>query len=242
MHNNIGDDMDLLQVFYRGMISLIVLFLTTKMLGKKQVSEMSVFDYVIGISIGNFAAEMTINFESNEVNGILAVIIFGVVAYLVSYLSMKSIILRRFFMGKPTILIKNGKILKKNMRNANIDINDILEEARINGYFDLKEINYAVMETNGHISFLPFAKYKTLTRKDVDIDVKDSGLCANVVMDGSVMHKNLKNVGLTEKWLYQKLEKLGYKNIKKIFLCTVDSNKEISVYENNNVKYGDIFE
>lgn len=234
--------MDLLQVFYRGMISLIVLFLTTKMLGKKQVSEMSVFDYVIGISIGNFAAEMTINFESNEVNGILAVIIFGVVAYLVSYLSMKSIILRRFFMGKPTILIKNGKILKKNMRNANIDINDILEEARINGYFDLKEINYAVMETNGHISFLPFAKYKTLTRKDVDIDVKDSGLCANVVMDGSVMHKNLKNVGLTEKWLHQKLEKLGYKNIKKIFLCTVDSNKEISVYENNNVKYGDIFE
>lgn len=234
--------MDLLQVFYRGIISLVVLFLTTKMLGKKQVSEMGVFDYVIGISIGNFAAEMTINFEANEINGIVAVVLFGIVAYLVSFLSMKSTALRRFFMGKPTIIINKGKLLKKNIRNANIDINEILEEARINGFFDLKEIEYAVLETNGHISFLPYAKYKTLTPEDMGVKTKSGGLCANVIIDGNLMHKNLKNVGLTEEWVKHNLEVLGYKDLKKIFLCTVDTNKNISVYENNNVKYDDIFE
>ena len=234
--------MDLLQVFYRGMISLIALFLTTKMLGKKQVSEMGVFDYVIGISIGNFAAEMTINFEANEINGIVAVLIFGLVAYLVSYLSMKSMSLRRFFMGKPTVIIYKGKISKLNMKKANFDLNELLEEARINGYFDLKEIEYAVLETNGHISFLPYAKYKPITSNDMNIETKSTGLCANVIIDGNLMKHNLKNIGLDEDWLKRNLAVLGYNDYKKIFLCTVDSNKKISVFEKNSVKYHDIFE
>ena len=234
--------MDLFQVFYRGIISLIILFLTTKMLGKKQVSEMSVFDYVIGISIGNFAAEMTINFEANEVNGVVAVFIFGLVAYLVSYLSMKSMRLRRFFMGKPTIIIKNGKLSRINMKKVNIDLNEVLEEARMNGYFDLKEIEYAVLETNGHISFLPYAKYKSLTPQDMSIDSISSGLCANVIIDGHIMNHNLINMGLNINWLKHNLELLGFNDYQNIFLCTVDSNKKISVFEKNNVKYKDIFE
>ena len=84
---------EFISVTIRAILSLITLFLITKMLGKKQVSQLSLFDQVIGISIGNFAAEMTINLESNELNGIWAVVLFGFFAYLVSYLTMKSIIL-----------------------------------------------------------------------------------------------------------------------------------------------------
>ena len=234
--------MDLVQVMYRGIISLIILFLVTKMLGKKQVSEMGVFDYVIGISIGNFAAEMTINFEANEINGIFAVFLFGLVSYLVSYLSIKCMCLRRFFMGKPTIIINKGKLSKLNMKKANLDLNEVLEEARINGYFDLKEIEYAVLETNGHISFLPYAKYKPVTNQDLGIEGKSSGLCANVIIDGNIMLHNLTNLGLSIDWLKQNLEKLGFNDIKNIFLCTIDSNKKLSIFEKNNVKYKDIFE
>ena len=109
---------ELKSVLLRALSSLLVLFLVTKILGKKQVSQLSLFDYVIGISIGNFAAEMTINLESEEFYGILAVIIFGLIAYLVSILTMKSIKLRRFFMGTPTILIQNGKILDNNFHKV----------------------------------------------------------------------------------------------------------------------------
>ena len=149
--------MELLDVTLRAFISLITLFLITKMLGKRQVSQLSLFDYVIGISIGNFAAEMTINLESDYLHGILAVVIFGFVAYFVSILTMKSIHLRRYFMGVPTILIQDGKLLEKNMKKIKYDMNDLLEQCRINGYFDLSEIKYALMEANGTLSILPFA-------------------------------------------------------------------------------------
>lgn len=99
---------DLLNVCFRGFLSLITLFLVTKMLGKKQVSQLSLFDYVIGISIGNFAAEMTTNLDSNILHGTVAVIVFGIIAYTISIATMKSIVLRRFFSGIPTIIIEDG--------------------------------------------------------------------------------------------------------------------------------------
>ena len=160
---------EVLTTSYRAIISLAVLFLVTKMIGKKQVSELSLFDYVIGISIGNFAAEMTINLESQEINGIVAVLIFGIVAYIVSYITMKSIYLRRFFIGVPTIIIDKGKINYKNMKKFKMDINDLLEQARINGYFDLSEIEYGIMEANGIMSFKLKDIYDTPTNKDLNI-------------------------------------------------------------------------
>ena len=156
---------EVLDVTVRSLLSLVTLFLVTKMLGKKQVSQLSLFDYVIGISIGNFAAEMSINLDTNYINGTVAVIIFGVVAYIVSILTMKSIYLRRFFMGVPTILIEHGKLLVNGMRKVKFDLNDLLEECRINGYFDISEIEYAIMETNGTVSILPKGDYKSVTMK-----------------------------------------------------------------------------
>ena len=105
-----------LRIIPRSLVSLIVLFLITKAIGKKQVSELSLFDYVIGISIGNFAAEMIMNFDNNYYNGIVAMITFGFIAWLVSYFTMKSMVLRRIIIGTPTVLIQNGKIIEKNLR------------------------------------------------------------------------------------------------------------------------------
>lgn len=234
---------EVLDVIFRGCISLITLFLVTKMIGKKQVSQLSVFDYVIGISIGNFAAEMTINLDSPYINGTIAVILFGLVAYTVSILSLKNLYLRRFFMGVPTLLIQNGKLLKKGLRKVKLDTNDFLEEARSNGYFDLNEIEYAIMEANGKISFLPKDKYKPVTKQDMNIQTQKIGLCANVIIDGKVIKDVLKKINKTESWLYQQLKIHGYKTTNKILLATVDVNEKISIYENNvNEKINNIVE
>ena len=193
------DCMELLDVTIRALLSLATLFFITKLLGKKQVSQLSLFDYVIGISIGNFAAEMTINLESQELNGIVAVIIFGLVAYLVSYITMKSIKLRRFFMGTPTMLIQNGKILEKNLKKVKCDINDMLEEVRVKGYFDLSQVEYAIMEVDGQLSILPKSKYRPLTPNDMNIKVNYEGLCANVIIDSKIIKENLKIMNKDEK-------------------------------------------
>ena len=223
---------ELLNVIFRALVSLVILFLVTKLIGKKQVSQLSLFDYVIGISIGNFAAEMTINLESEEVYGILAVIIFGGIAYLVSILCMKSIKLRRFFMGTPTVLIEHGKILEKAFYKVRYDINDMLEQCRIKGYYDISEIEYAIVEANGELSILPCDSNKCVTKKDMNIKYIKNGLCANVIIDGKIMYRNLELIGKNDKWLYDKLKLYG-KSLSDIILGTVDIDDKIMFYERN---------
>lgn len=225
--------MEVLDVIMRALVSLVVLFFVTKMLGKKQVSQLSVFDYVIGISIGNFAAEMTTDLDIPYINGVLSVLIFGIVAYLVSYFTMKSIKLRRFFMGTPTMIIQNGKILIDNMRKVKIDINDLLEECRTEGYFDISQIEYALMEANGHISILPKGENLPVTIKDMNLKVQKQGLCANLVIDGKIMNENLKNVHKDEDWLRKELKIKGYKELDNILLATLDINEKLVIYEKN---------
>ncbi len=223
---------ELFNVVIRGLLSLITLFLVTKLIGKKQVSQLSLFDYVIGISIGNFAAEMTINLESEELYGIIAVLLFGGIAYLVSVGTMKSIKLRRFFMGSPTILIEHGKILQDNFYKVKYDINDMLEQCRVNGYFDISEIDYAIVEANGELSILAKSEYLPVNRNDMKLKVSKNGLCANVIIDGKVMYNNLKKINMDEKWLNKEL-KLKGKDISDIILATVDINDKVVFYERN---------
>ena len=220
-------------VIIRSIISLTVLFGVTKLLGKKQVSQLSLFDYVIGISIGNFAAEITMNMETQFINGITAMIVFGLIAYLVSILTMKSIILRRFFMGTPTILIQKGKILEKNLKKVKFDVNELLEECRSEGYFDISEIEYALMESKGTLSILPKGEYKQINIKDMNIKPKEQNLTANIIIDKKIMHNNLKKMEKTEKWLKQKLKEKGYKTTNKILLATLDNNEKLTIYEKN---------
>lgn len=234
---------ELLDVTIRAISSLITLFLVTKLLGKKQVSQLSLFDYVIGISIGNFAAEMTINLESNELNGIWAVVLFGLFAYIISILTMKSIHLRRFFMGTPTILIQEGKILESNLKKMKFDINDMLESIRIAGYFDLSQIDYAIMEANGTLSILPKAGYRSLTPNDMKIKVEKEGLCFNVIIDGKIMHSNLEKTNRDDNWLIKQLKVKGYNDISKILLVTMDINEKLVIYERNyNIEPKDVLE
>lgn len=223
---------ELLNVVFRALISLLTLFLITKLIGKKQVSQLSLFDYVIGISIGNFAAEMTINLDSEEIYGVVAVVIFGGIAYIVSMLTMKSIKLRRFFMGTPTILIEHGKIIEKNFYKVRYDMNDMLEQCRVNGYFDISEIDYAIVEANGELSILAKVENNPVTLKDMKLKGSKKGLCANVIIDGKIMYDNLDKIDKSVEWLDKELKVKG-KDISDIILGTVDINDKVLFYERN---------
>ena len=237
------DFMEALLIIPRSLMSLIVLFLATKLIGKKQVSELSLFDYVIGISIGNFTAEMTMNLDGQYINGVVALMTFGVIAYLISLVTMKSIRLRRFFIGVPTIIIQNGKIIEKAMRHVMIDINDLLEQCRINGYYDLTQIEYAIMEANGKISIMPKADYRPLTPNDMNLKVQKEELQANVIIDGVIMQNNLENMNKSIDWLEKELKVKGYKEYDDIILAILDKNDKLTIFDkNNNIKVHNVLE
>ncbi len=225
---------EVLDVSIRAITSLILLFFITKLIGKKQVSELSLFDYVISISIGNFAAEISMNLDYQIANGLVAVLIFGLVAAIVAYLTMKSIFLRRFFLGSPTIIIENGKFVYKNLKRLKMDINDFLETARIAGYFDIGKIKYAIMEANGKVSFLLNEEENPVTIKDAKLTYKKEGLQANVIIDGKIMHKNLEVIKKDENWLLKQLKVIGKERLDDILLATVDNvTGKLSIYEKN---------
>lgn len=220
---------ELFQVIIRSLLSLITLFLVTKILGKKQVSQLSLFDYVIGISIGNFAAEMTINLESDILHGTVAVLIYGFIAYVISIATMKSIFLRRFFMGVPTIIIEVGVLLYESLKKVKYDINDFLEQCREMGYFDISEIAYAIMETSGKLSILPKATYQTVINKDMNIKRNKACLVSNVIIDGNIMKDNLRISGKDEDWLLKQIKQRG-KSINNILLATLEDER-LLIYE-----------
>ena len=224
---------EIYSVLFRTILVLIVLFFITKMLGKKQISQLSLFDYIVGITIGSIAADISLDLEKNLFSGLVSLFIYGFIAYLISELTIKSIIARRFLTGVPTVLVEKGKIIESGLKKTKIDVNELLAEARISGYFNLEEINYAIMEINGAISFLPREEERPATKKDMNIRKKKSGLTSNVIIDGKIMENNIKAINKDKTWVEQKLKLQGVNKIEDVLLATVDINEKLTIYKKN---------
>ena len=230
-------------VFIRSIVTIVVLFLLAKVMGKKQISQLNLFDYIVGITIGSVAADISLDLNKSFLDGVICMLVFGLTGALVSYVTLKSIKLRRFFTGTPSIIIENGKIIEEGLKKVKFDINDLMEELRGAGYFNIDEVAYAVMETNGKISFLTKDEEKPVTKKDMDLKIIPSSLVANIIIDGKIMMNNLKAMNKDEKWLSHELKVLGYKDLDEILLATLDSNDKIMVYKKGiSAKYDTIFE
>lgn len=222
-----------LNICFRTILVLIILFFITKMMGKKQISELNFFDYVVGITIGSIAADISLDIEKNMIAGIAALFIYGFISYIISFVSIKSILARRFFIGVPTVLVEKGKIIESGLKKSKIDVNDLLMVARENGYFNLDEIDYALMEVNGNISFLPKEKEKPVTKRDMKIKCSNEGLTVNAIIDSKYMVNNMKAINKDTEWLDHELKVNGYDNYDNILLATIDNNYKVTIYEKN---------
>lgn len=225
--------MGYLLILGKGITSIVVLFILSKVMGRKQVSQLNVFDYIIGISIGSIAAEMTLNNEVDFFEGVFAISIYALFAYLITLLTNKSIMARRLLIGCPTVLIEDGKLNYKALKKSKLDLNDFLQEARIQGYFNLSEIEFAIMEANGQVSFLPKSNAQPVKRKDIKLKTSYEGLCCNAVIDGKIMINNLKEIGKNEEWLLTRLKNNHYKDINSLALVILDSKEKMTVYDKN---------
>ena len=225
--------MDILNTLGRTVLIFIILFFLVKLMGKKQVSEMNLFDYLIGITIGNIVGEISLDIEKDLVAGICCLFIYGLLSVFISYLTIKNIRIRRFVYGVPTVLIENNKIIEGGLRKAKIDVSELLSEARSQGYFKLEDIEYAIMETNGKISFMPVNSSSPATKKDVNAKINKESLVANVIIDSVLLEKNLKEMNKNKKWLDSVLKTRGYKNYDNILLATLDINDKVIIYRKN---------
>lgn len=230
--------MELFRTAVTSVISIIVLFLLTKLMGNKQLSQLSMFDYIIGISIGSIAAECSFENENPE-RMVAAMMIYALSAYLVSIVTGKSTRLRKIIIGRPLILYDNGKLYRENFKKARIDISDFLTHCRNQGYFDLSKIRTAVFEYNGSLSLLPVESDRPLTPNDIDISPMQQEIMVNVILDGHVNDKNLKQTGNNRIWLEKQLHSQGFHNADEVFLGMVnimDNTIDLYPIETDNKK------
>lgn len=233
---------EILKIILTSLGSLIVLFILTKLIGNREMSQLNMFDYINSITIGSIAAEMATALE-DFVEPLIAMIVYATATIFISYISCKSTILQRIITGKTKILIDNGRIYAKNFKKARLEINEFLTQCRSQGYFNINDIQTAILETNGKISILPKSGIKPATPDDLNIQVRQEKIVTNVILDGKVLKENLKNVGKTEEWLYREINKQDKFKIKDIFLATIDVEENLSVYVKiNKSNSHDMFE
>lgn len=221
--------MELLYIVFTTIGSVITLFFLTKIMGNRQMSQLSMFDYIIGITIGSIAAEMATNLEEFE-KPLIALVIYALFASLISIINYKSIKLRRIITGKSLILFEDGKIYESNLKKSRLDINEFLTQCRNSGYFNIANLQSAILEANGKISFLPLSTQRPATPKDLKLSPSEDKPVINVIIDGKIMEGNLKFSGNTKKWLNKQLQIQGVNNISNVFLATCDNENKLNVY------------
>jgi uncharacterized membrane protein YcaP (DUF421 family) len=236
--------MDIGKILVSSLVSLSALFVLTKIMGNREMAQLSMFDYISSIAIGSIAGEMAAMSTDNLIEPLLSMTILSGCTISINYLTCKSIILRRLFQGQALILYQDGQIYEKNLLYAKVDMGELLAECRIMGYYDLEEIHTIYLESNGKLSILPMAATRPVTPEDLDINPIQNIPMANIIIDGRIMKGNLKSTGKNEAWINKKLSQKGITDIKEIILATFDSTKDdMNIYLKYHKKYKkDIFE
>lgn len=225
--------MEFVKTVLTSLLSVVSLFLSVKFSGSKEISELDPFDFVSAITVGSIAAELATELEK-PYKPLVALAVWFIVSLIVSKLKQKFQRSRRFLCGTPTILFKDGKFFSENMRKAKLDLSEFLMLCRQSGYFNLSDIRIAVFEFNGKISFLPTEVSRPANPADFGIIPSRDDIFVEIIMDGEILHQNLKNAGLDLNWLTKELSLAHISSPKEVFLALCDQNKSISVYRYRN--------
>lgn len=221
--------MEIIKVVLTSVLSAAALFIIAKIMGHKQMSQLDFFDYITGITIGSIAAELATELEEPW-KPLIAMVIYGIITVTLTLITSKLPKTRKFINGTPTIIMSGGKIYRKNMKKAKMDLSEFMVMCRQEGYFNLNDISTAIFEYNGRLTVLPKASKRPVNPTDMNIIPPPESINTEVIMDGRILEENLKRLGLDIGWLNKELKCQGYKNAKEIFLGICDNNNELTLY------------
>ncbi|MEK5441621.1 DUF421 domain-containing protein [Fredinandcohnia sp. FSL W7-1320] len=219
---------DWLSIAVRSLVLLIVLFLLTKWLGKKQISQLSFFEYINGITIGSIAAEVATGLDKQISHGLIGMGVWFAVPFVMGFISLKSKTVRDFAEGKGTIFIQDGKVMEDNLKKEKFTIDELLAKLRNKDVFQVADVEFAVLETDGSLSVLLKKENQPITAKVLNLAVAPIKESQTVIMDGEIMHEPLSSSGHSQNWLETELDKIGV-SIENVFIGQVDTHGQLTV-------------
>ena len=224
-----------LMTVVRGIIGFFTLLIFTRILGKQQVSQLTFFDYVVGITIGSTASSLTTDLTSRAWPHWVGLLTWTSLCFILQLITIKSKTAEKYLDGQPTIIISNGKILEKSMKKVRYTIGDLLAQLRDKGIFDLDTVAFAVLEKDGQLSILKKSECDFITPKDLKLKIPPASIDYEVIYDGSIVQDNLTTINRSEKWLMHKLNKQGINDTSEVFLATYNASSglHIDLYEDH---------
>lgn len=219
---------DWIQVLVRSLIFIIALFAIAKLLGKQQLTQLTFFEYVAGITIGNIAGEAIMGLENSMVHAFIGLSVFTLIPFAFAVLGVYSKKTRDIVEGKGTVFIKDGKVLEENMKREKYTTDELLELLRDKDVFSVDQVEFAVLEAKGSLSVLLKKEHRPITLNDLGITSPNEKETQTVVMDGRILNEPLTAAGKNQGWLHNELTKLGVA-IENVFLGQVDSYGQLTV-------------
>ncbi|MDD4291725.1 MAG: DUF421 domain-containing protein [Clostridia bacterium] len=214
---------DIVKVLIFSIIAYAVLFVIAKVLGKKQIAQLSFIDYVVGITIGSIAAEMATDLVNPFYHYIIAMAVFLIFDIVISLISGKTKFLKSIFCGKPLIIIQDGKIDYNALKTSKLTVDEIIGMARDKDYFDINDIAFGILETSGKFSVLPKAPNKPTTCEDLGIKPPPASLTSYLIIDGKICYDVLKSNNYSVSWLLDGIDAENEKDVKNILLASYDT-------------------
>jgi uncharacterized membrane protein YcaP (DUF421 family) len=218
----------------RGTAVYILALILARLIGRKLISQMTFFDFIVGVSMGSLIANAIVGTWNVSLSAALALILLSLLTIATGYINIKNFKTAKLINSEPVTLVQNGNIVEENMKKTRMTINELMMKLREKNTFNLADVEFAIMESDGQLSILPKAYKQPLTPSHMNIQTTSSGLTRDIIIDGSLMEENLASAGLDRAWLNNELKNMDIRDISEVFYAGVDNTKKLFVSRRNN--------
>lgn len=216
-------------VVIRSIIAFFTLLLFVRLMGKQQVSQLTFFDYTVGITIGSIASTISVQLNENTTASLAGMATWAVLAIILAYLGVKNVWIQKVVDGEATVVIENGKIQEENLKKIRIPIDELISELRTKGVFNVADVEFALFEPGGKISVQKKSQKQPITPGDLNLPTQYDGLPTNIIVDGKILEDALRSLNLTKAWLFYQLDKKGIGSTADISLAQLDTKGNLYV-------------
>ncbi|HEX2947078.1 MAG TPA: DUF421 domain-containing protein [Clostridia bacterium] len=218
------------EITVRLVATYFAMLIMARLMGKIQLTQLTFFNYITGITVGTVTATMIFTPGFILAKGLYALALWGLLTMLMEYLSIKSIGLRRIIDGQPVILIQHGEVVKSALYKTRLNLDQLKMLLRKENVYDMKEVDYAILENNGELSVLKKDEFKNTLKKDLGLPLNPaSNMPTEVISDSRILDDNLKRINLDRNWLRNEISKLGFRRTEDIFYAEVASDGQLYV-------------
>ncbi|KNY27178.1 YetF domain-containing protein [Pseudobacteroides cellulosolvens] len=217
-------------------VAYFLLLSLTRIMGRKMISQITFFDFVVGVIVGSVAANISVSQQNPVLSGVTVLVVLALITVTIDSSNIKSIFTRKLTNSEPVTVVENGKIIAENLKRTRLPLDNLMMLLREKNTFNIADVEFAIFETDGKLSVLKKSQKQPITPSDLNISTAYAGLTKDIIIDGKVMDENLKDANLDREWLIQKLRYSNFNSIEEVFYAGLDTSGNLYISSKNRTK------